>query len=127
MIYGSETCPMKVEDMNRVARTERMMIRWMCSMSLRDRVPTDELRWRLDIESISELVRWARLKWFGHIEKKEQGDWVSACRNVVVEGNKPRGRGRKMWKECIVKDMRDLGLHKEDAQNRVKWRNGIWG
>jgi hypothetical protein len=118
---------MKVEDTNRPERTERMMIRWMCSVSLRDRVPTDELRWRLDIESISELVRRARLRWFGHIDRKEQGDWVSACRNVVVGGNKPRGRGRKMWQECVVRDMRDLGLHKEDPQNRVKWRNGIWG
>ena len=127
MIYGSETWPMKVEDMNRLERTERMMIRWMCSVSLRDRVPTDELRGRLNIESISELVRRARLRWFGHVERKEQGDWVSACRNVVVEGNKPRGRGRKTWKECVRKDMRDLGLHKDDAQNKLKWRNGIWG
>ena len=127
MIYGSETWPMKVEDMNRLERTERMMIRWMCSVSLRDRVPTDELRGRLNIESISELVRRARLRWFGHVERKEQGDWVSECRNVVVEGNKPRGRGRKTWRECVRKDMRDLGLHKEDAQNRVRWRNGIWG
>lgn len=38
-------------------------------MSLRDGVSTDELRWRLDIERISEVVRWARLRWFGHVER----------------------------------------------------------
>jgi hypothetical protein len=127
MIYGSETWPMKVEDMNRLERTERMMMRWMCSVSLKDRVPIEELRRRLDIESISELVRRARLRWFGHVERKEQDDWVSACRNVLVEGDKGKGRGRKTWKECVVKDMKDLGLRREDAQDRVKWRNGIWG
>ena len=127
MIYGSETWPVKVEDMNRLERTERMMMRWMCSMSLKDRVPIEELRRRLDIESILELVRRARLRWFGHVERKERDDWVSACRNVVVEGDKGKGRGRKTWKECVVKDMKDLGLRREDAQDRVKWRNGIWG
>ena len=60
MIYGSETWPMKVEDMNRLERTERMMMRWMCSVSLKDRLPIEELRRRLDNESISELVRRAK-------------------------------------------------------------------
>ena len=96
-----------------------------CSVSLKDRVPIEELRRRLDIESISELVRRARLRWFGQVERKEQDDWVSACRNVLVEGDKGKGRGEKTWKECVVKDMKDLGLRREDAQDRVVWRNQI--
>ena len=37
MVYGSETWPMKTEDMKRLVRAERMMVRWMCGVSLRDR------------------------------------------------------------------------------------------
>ena len=29
MVYGSETWPMKTEDMMRLARAERMIVRWM--------------------------------------------------------------------------------------------------
>ena len=32
-IYGSETWPMKVDDMQRLERTERLIVRWMCSVS----------------------------------------------------------------------------------------------
>ena len=46
---------------------------------------------------------------------------------MVVEGEKGRGRGRKTWHECVVEDMRKLKLQKEDAQNRVTWRRGIYG
>ncbi len=48
---------------------------------------------------------------------------------MVVEGEKGRaGRGRKTWQhECVVEDMRKLKLRKEDAQNRVTWRRGIYG
>jgi hypothetical protein len=43
-------------------------------MSLKDRVLIEELRRRSDIESISELVRQARPRWFGHTERKEQDE-----------------------------------------------------
>jgi hypothetical protein len=36
MTYGSETWPMKVEDMNRLVRAERMMMRRMCGVTLRE-------------------------------------------------------------------------------------------
>ena len=34
LVYGSETWAMKAEDMQRLERTERMMIRWMCGVKL---------------------------------------------------------------------------------------------
>ena len=37
MIYGSETWPMKVEDKQRLERAERMMLRHMCGVTLKDR------------------------------------------------------------------------------------------
>ena len=59
--------------------------------------------------------------------RKEKDGWVSACRNVEVNGEKGRGRRRMTWKEGVENDMKDLRLRREDAQDRVKWRNGIWG
>jgi hypothetical protein len=74
-----------------------------------------------------KLVRRGRLRWFGHVECKSVDDWVSRCRNLVVAGHRSRGRGKKTWNECIVKDMRKMGLKKEDAQDRSVWRTGILG
>src|SRR5271165_3711065 len=122
MIYGSETWPTKVEDMQRLERTERMMIRWMCGVTLKNRVSSDDLRVKLGIDSVSDMVRRSRLRGFGHVERKSAEDWVSACRELVVEGVKGKGRSRKSWKECVADDMRKLRLRKEDAQNCVLWR-----
>ena len=38
----------------------------------------------LGVQSVDEVVRRGRLRWFGHVERKSGDDWVSACRNVVV-------------------------------------------
>ena len=32
-----------------------------------------------------------------------------------------------MWRECVVEDMRVLGLEQSDVQDRLKWRKGIIG
>jgi len=122
MTYGSETWAMKVEDMQRLERTEKMMIRWMCGVTLKDRKSSVELINKLGIESVCDRVRQGRLRWFGHVERRDADDWVSGCRNLKVEGARGRGRGRKTWKECVADDMRRLNLKREDAQDRALWR-----
>ena len=62
-------------------KTERMMIRYMCGVKLSDRKASAELLSRLDIECISVVVRRGRMRWFGHVERKQPDDWVSACRH----------------------------------------------
>jgi len=125
MIYGSETWAMKVEDMQRLERAEKMMIRWMCGVTLKDGNSSEVLRDKLGIVGVSDIVRQGRLRWFGHVERKEASDWVSACRNMVVTGKRGKGRGRKTWKECVADDMSKLKLKREDAQDRAVWRSSI--
>ena len=90
-------------------------------MKLSDRKASAEL--------LSNVVRRGRLRWFGHVERKEPYDWVSACRSNIVESIKGRGRGRrrKTWRECVEEDMAKLNLSVMDTHNRVVWRNGILG
>ena len=101
-MYGSETWAMNAEDMQKLERTERMINRWMCGVKLCDRKANAELLSRFGIESVSDVVRHGRLRWFGHIERKEPDDWVSTCRSMVVKSVKGRGHGRprKAWRKC---------------------------
>jgi hypothetical protein len=125
LTYGSETWPMKVADRQRLERAEGMMVRYMCGVTLRDRRSSEELRQRLGIDSVSNVVRRNRLRWFGHVERKDENDWVKACQRLEVDGRRGRGRGRKTWRECVKDDMKVLGLVEKDAQDRLKWRKGL--
>jgi hypothetical protein len=84
-----------------------------------------ELLSRLDIESVSVVVRRGRWRWFGRVERKQPDDWVSACRHIVVESVKGRGRGRpwKTWRECVVEDISMFKLSVMDTQKRAVWRS----
>ena len=81
LVYGSETWPMKSEDLLRFQRAERM--RWMCWVKLEYRRPSTELSKCLDVEPVADVVRRGRPRWFGHVERKSGNDWVSACSEVL--------------------------------------------
>ena len=75
LVYGSETWPMKVDDiMQRLVRTENSIVRWMSGVTLKDRRPSEELRCGLGIVGMDRVVRRGRLRWFGHVERKEADD-----------------------------------------------------
>ena len=86
MIYGTETWAMKADDLRSLERTERMMMRWMCGVSLKDRRCSEDLCSLFGINCVADVVRRGRLRWFGHLEPKSVDYWVSACRGFVVEG-----------------------------------------
>ena len=125
LIYGTEMWAMKADDLRSLERTERMMVRWICGVSLNDRRRSEDLCNLLGINCVADVVRRGRLRWFGHLERKGVDDWVSACRGLVEEGARGRGRSRKTWEQCVRDDMKLLGLHSEWAIFRDMWRDLI--
>ena len=62
LVYGSETWAMNAEDLDRLGRAERMMVRKMYGVSLNDRKRSDKLLRRLVIECVKDKIQRARLK-----------------------------------------------------------------
>ena len=47
MLHGSETWPVRKENVGALQRAEMRIVRWMCGVKLKDRLPSKELRERL--------------------------------------------------------------------------------
>ena len=73
------------------------------------------------------MIEKSRLRWFEHVERKDDCDWVKRCITWEVEGIRQRGRLKKTWWDCVKNDMESLGLSQKDAQSRNKWRRRIKG
>jgi len=122
-MYGSETWPMKVEHELKMNRTEMSMIRWMCGVKLNERKKSKELGELLGLEPVSLMIKNSRLRWFGHVERKDD----ERCITWEVEGIRQRGCPKKTWWYCVKNDMESLGLSQKDAQSRNKWRRRTKG
>ena len=125
MLYGSETWPIKVNDTQRLHRNEMMMIRWMCSATLKDRKSCEELRAQMGVDSIVDVMRRRRLRWYGHIERREDDSWLKKVQHLEVNGVRGRGRPCKTWEQVIADDLRAKGLTRDLAQDRDKWKAAI--
>ena len=86
-------------------RTEMSTIRWLCGAKLSERKKSKEVRELLGLEPASLMTKKSRLRWFGHVERKDDNDWVKRCMTWEVEGIRQRGRRKKTWRDCIKDDM----------------------
>ena len=50
---------------------DMMMLRWICSSKLADGDSATEIRNRLNLYNIKEVLTWNRLRWFGHLQRMD--------------------------------------------------------
>ena len=72
MLHGSETWPVRKENEVALQQAEMRMVRWMCGIKLKDRVPSKALRERLGLEDISSILQQNRLLCYGHVQQKKK-------------------------------------------------------
>ena len=64
MLHGSEIWPVRKENEVALQRAEMRILRWMCGVKLQDRVPSKELRGRLELEdSLSTTAEQVAVVW----------------------------------------------------------------
>ena len=74
MLHGSKTWPVRKENVVALQRAELRMVRWMCGVKLKDRLPSKKLRERLGIDDIALVLQQNRLRWYGHV-LRSLTDW----------------------------------------------------
>ena len=79
MLHGSETWSVGKENEVALQRAEISMVRWMCDVKVKGKVPSKELRKRLGIDDIILVLQQNRLRWYRHMLRKEDTDWVKKC------------------------------------------------
>ena len=67
----------------------------------------------------------SRLRWYGHILRRDENEAIKRMLRYRVEGEKCRGRPKKTWQEVIRNDMKACGLSDEMAWDRNQWRMSI--
>ena len=93
--WRQETWPVRKENVVALQRAEMRIVSWMCGVKLKDRLLSKELRERLGIDDIALVLQQNRLRWYGHVLRKDYDDWVKKCMEYEVEGPRQRGRPKR--------------------------------
>ena len=78
---------------------------WMCGVKLKDRLPSKELRERPGVNDIALILQQNRLRWCGHVLRKEDDDWVKKCMEMKLrvqdQEEDQRGPGERLYERTV--------------------------
>ncbi|VFQ75973.1 unnamed protein product [Cuscuta campestris] len=120
MLCGAECWAVKKTHVRRLHVAEMRMLRWMCGKTRLDRISNEDIRCQVGMAPVEDKLREARLRWFGHVRRRDADAPVQRCERITVIGG--RGRPRKNWKEVIRQDLGLLTLTEDMALDRNLWR-----
>lgn len=120
LTYGAETLTLTKQSIDKIRITQRKMERSMLGLSLRDRVPNNQLRQMTGITDA--IVRITNLKWnwAGHVARFADGRWTKRILEWRPRQDAHRSRGRPptIWSDDI-KRIRTNWM--SAAQDRQRW------
>ena len=98
------------------------MLRRIKGVTVKDKMKSEDIRKELGLGSIKSKARESRLRWFGHVHRKEQESNLRQVMDMEIPGRRPRGRPKGRWRDLVNRDMRVVP---EDADDRNFWRRRI--
>ncbi|VFQ76780.1 unnamed protein product [Cuscuta campestris] len=126
MLYGAECWAVKKTHVRRLHAAEMRMLRWMCGKTRLDRISNEVIRRQVGMAPVEDKLREARLRWLGHVRRRDADAPVRRCERItVIGGSRGRGRPKKNWEEVIRQDLGLLDLTEDMALDRNLWRTRI--
>ena len=77
---------------------------------------------RVGVDDLEEHLRQKRLRWFGHIVRRNEEVKINKVFELKIEGRRKRGGPVKQWIDVVEEDMKKRGVVQQDAGDRESWR-----
>jgi len=117
MLYGAETWATTKTIEKKICSCDQWTLRHMAHVRWEDRVTTKEVRGRCGVKDIMDVLKRNRLRWYGHVRRRDNHHVLSKAAEMEVEGVRPRGRLKRTWKRCVEQDMRERNIGEENIHN----------
>ena len=122
MMYGLETLAIGRRQEAELEVAELKMLRFSLGVTRMDRIRNEVIRGTTQTGRLGGKAREARLRWFGHAQRRDSGDIGRRMLEMELPGRRRRGRPKRRYMDAVKEDMQVVGVRVEDTENRVKWK-----
>ena len=109
----------QVEEME-VAKTK--MLRFAMGVTRKDKIINEYIRGIVKVERLRMKMRESRLRWYGHVMRRDQKYVRRKMMKMGLPGKRRRGRPKRRFLNVMKEDMGKVGARETDVENRKVWR-----
>ena len=106
LMYGMETVAVTERQVKKMEVAELKMVRWALGVTRKDMIRNGYIRGTAKIAKLGNMLRSGRLKWYGHVKRREEENVGRRVLEMAVSGRRKRGRPKRRWMDAVMEDMR---------------------
>ncbi|KAK3526048.1 hypothetical protein QTP70_012886 [Hemibagrus guttatus] len=95
MLYGLETVSLRKRQKSELEVAELKMLRFSLGVTRLDRIRNEYIRGTAHVGRLGDKVREARLRWFGHVQRRESEYIGRRMLDMELPGRRQRGRPKR--------------------------------
>uniref|UniRef100_A0A087XJI6 Uncharacterized protein n=1 Tax=Poecilia formosa TaxID=48698 RepID=A0A087XJI6_POEFO len=117
MPFGVETVAMTKRQEAELEVAEMKMLRFSLGVTRMDKIRNEYIRGTAHVRCVGD-----KLRWFGHVQRRDTEYIVRRMLRMDLPGKRPRGRPKRRFMDGVKEDMKVVGVREEDAEDRFTWK-----
>ena len=122
-VYKVAVRPAMLYGLEKVALTKRQeaelkMLRFSLGVTRMDNIRNEYMRGTAQVGKFGEKTREARLRWYGHLRRKDDGYIGRRMLRMELPGKRKRGRPKRRFMDVVKEDMAEVEVTEEDTVDR---------
>ena len=105
-MYGAETWALNKAQENKLEVAEMRMLRRMYGVTKLDKIRNERIRGTTKVGGIPKKVQERRLKWYGHVTRREEHYVGRRAMVMKLQGISKIGRPKRRWLDKLKDDIK---------------------
>ena len=101
------------------------MLRFGMGVTRKDKIRNEYIRGTVMVERLGIKMREGRLRWCGHVMRRDQEYVGKKMIEMELPGKRKKGRPKRRFLDVVKEDMGEFGAKETDVESRTVWRKMI--
>ena len=122
MVYGLEIVAVTKKQVEEMQVAEMKMLRFAMEVTRKDKIRNEHIRSTVKVERLGMKMREGKLRWYGHVMRRDQEYVGRKMIEMELPGKRRRGRPKRRFLDVVKEDMGEVGAKETDVEDRKMWR-----
>ena len=122
MVYELETVAVTKKLVEEMEVAEMKILRFTMGVTTKDKIRNEYIRSTAKVERLEMKIREGRLRWYGHVMRRDQEYVGRKMMEMELPGKRKRGRPKRQFLDVVKEDMEEVCAKETDVEDRKMWK-----